>query len=58
MAGLQKEFKTWNKQLSTIGPLVEASTYIGVSPLAAAVLATVAAFVSFMLFFNMGTSMI
>ena len=58
MAGLQKEFQTWNKQLSTIGPIVQGAAYLGVSPVAAALLAIFAGFVSFMLFFNIGTSMI
>jgi hypothetical protein len=58
MAGLQKDIQSLNKQLSAIGPLVQTSTYLGVSPIAAGGLAVIAVFVSFMLFFNVGTSMI
>lgn len=58
MAGLQKEFQALNKQLGAIGPVVQVSGYLGVSPLAAALLVTVAVFVSFMLFFNIGTGLI
>jgi hypothetical protein len=58
MAGLQKEFNALNKQLGAIGPVVQVSSYLGVSPLAAALLVTVAVFVSFMLFFNIGTGLI
>ena len=58
MAGLQKEFHALNKQLSGVAPLVQVSGYLGVSPLASAFLLATAMFVSFMLFFNIGTGLI
>jgi hypothetical protein len=57
-SGLQQEFQTLNKQLSAVGPLAQASVYLGVSPLAAGLLIVVTIFASFMLFFNVGTSFI
>jgi hypothetical protein len=57
-SGLQQEFQTLNKQLATIGPVVQASAYLGVSPLAAGFLLVVTIFASFMLFFNVGTAFI
>ena len=58
MSGLAKEIHSLNKQLGAVGPVVQVSGYLGVSPFAAASLVSVALFVSFMLFFNMGTSLI
>ena len=58
MTGIAKEIQALNKQLGGIAPVVTAATYLGVSPFAAAALTTVALFVSFMLFFNIGTSFI
>jgi hypothetical protein len=58
MAGIQKEIESLNKQLSSIGPVVQTAAYLGVSPFAAASLASIAVFFSFMLFFNIGTSLI
>lgn len=58
MAGLHKEIHSLNKQLADIGPVVQVSTYLGVSPVASAALVIVALFVSFMLFFNIGTGLI
>jgi hypothetical protein len=58
MAGLHKEIHSLNKHLSEVGPVVQVSSYLGVSPFAAAALVVVALFVSFMLFFNIGTGLI
>lgn len=55
---LAKEIQSINKQLGAIGPVITVATYLGVSPVVAAGLVTVALFVSFMLFFNIGTSFI
>jgi hypothetical protein len=55
---LAKEIQSINKQLGAISPVVSVATYLGVSPVVAAGLVTVAMFVSFMLFFSIGTNFI
>ena len=55
---LASQIQTLNKRLSAVGPAVQAANHLGCSPVAAAGILAVALFVSLMLFFNIGTSLI
>ena len=55
---ISKQLQSVNKQLSTVGSVVQVANYIGSSPLGAAVAVAVGSIVAFMLFFDIMTGLI